>query len=142
MRSIAQYLFPALLLLPVSSNAVQPGKTEQVTAAKTDTTNMPQFFIDKFFVPAAAIETFKARTKINRRLIKRLPGFIEDHIYESTDERGNLTCITVATWASAEALSKAREVVQAEYKKEGFNPAAMLEQLHITIERGIYQETE
>ncbi len=142
MKAIARYLFPALLSAPMLGHAVQPRKAEQVTETKNHSASMPQFFIDKFFVLAAAIETFKARTKINRDLIKTIPGFIEDHIYESIDEQGNLTCVTVATWSSAEALSKAKEVVQAEYKKEGFNPAAMLQELHITMERGIFRETE
>ena len=39
-------------------------------------------FIDKFFVPAVAIKEFQQRVKINREMIKQLPGFIEDAAYE------------------------------------------------------------
>ena len=101
---------------------------------------MQQFFIDKFFVPARAVVAFKARVKINRDFIRGLPGFIEDHVYEYTDEQGNLTCITVATWASVEAVNKAKEAVQAEYKKQNFDPADMLEKLQIKMDRGVYKE--
>ncbi|WP_165760313.1 ester cyclase [Niastella populi] len=95
-------------------------------------------FIDKFFVPAAAIKEFRERVKINRNFIEKLPGFIEDAAYEYTDNDGNLIFITVAMWQSAEALNKAKEAVQAEYKKEGFDAPAMFKRLGITVDRGIY----
>ena len=95
-------------------------------------------FIDKFFIPAAAKAEFYERMHINRSLIKKLPGFIEDAAYEYTDNDGNLVCVTVAQWENKEALNKAKEVVQAEYKKQGFDMPAMLKRLNIVIDRGIY----
>jgi|GEM_PF-494485 len=96
------------------------------------------YFIDQFLVPANARQEFIERTTINRQFIKTLPGFIEDAAYERTDEQGNTVFVTVAVWESKEALDKAKEAVQAEYKKQGFNPQAMMERLHITMNRGIY----
>lgn len=95
-------------------------------------------FIDKFFVPAAAIKEFHERVKINRDFITKLPGFIEDAAYEYTDKEGNLVCVTVALWQNAGALNNAKEAVQAEYKKEGFDAPAMFKRLGITADRGIY----
>ena len=97
-------------------------------------------FIDKFFVPEKAKQEFMERVRINRNFIKTLPGFIEDTAYERTDEHGNLIFITIAVWENEEALKKAKEAVQAEYKKQGFDLAAMFERLNITMDRGIYQE--
>jgi predicted ester cyclase len=97
-------------------------------------------FIDKFFVPATAIKEFKERVMVNRDLIKKLPGFIEDAAYEYTDKDGNLIFITVALWQNNEALNSAKEAVQAEYKKEGFDIQAMLKRLGITADRGIYTQ--
>lgn len=97
-------------------------------------------FIDKFFVPHAAKAEFYERMRINRSFIKNLPGFIEDAAYEYTDADGNLICITVALWENNEALNKAREAVQAEYKKQGFDAAEMFKRLNITADRGIYTE--
>lgn len=99
-------------------------------------------FIDKFRVPAAAKQEFYERMNINRSFIKNLPGFIEDEAYEYTDANGNLTCVTVALWESREALAKAKEAVQAEYKKQGFDAAEMLKRLNITADRGIYTPVE
>jgi len=99
-------------------------------------------FIDKFFVPAAAKQEFYERMGINRAFIKQLPGFIRDDAYEYTDDKGNLICVTVAQWESKEAFSKAREAVQGEYAKQGFDMGAMLKRLNITIDRGVYTEVE
>lgn len=96
------------------------------------------YFIDKFLVPPAGKQEFYERTRVNREFIKQLPGFIEDAAYEYTDNNGNLVCVTVALWESPEALNKAREAVQSEYKKTGFDAAAMLKRLNITADRGVY----
>jgi predicted ester cyclase/heme-degrading monooxygenase HmoA len=97
-------------------------------------------FIDKFLVPEKAKEEFMERVNINRNFIKTLPGFIEDAAYERTDEHGHLIFVTVAVWENEEALKKAKEAVQAEYEKQSFDPAAMFERLHISMDRGTYQE--
>lgn len=98
-----------------------------------------RIFIDRFEVPQESKAEFIERMNINRNLIKNLPGFVEDAVYERNDELGNLICVTVAVWESEEAIKKAREAVQAAYKKEGFNLQAMLERLNITmVERGVY----
>lgn len=97
-------------------------------------------FIDKFIVPENAKQEFMERVRINRNFIKKLPGFIEDAAYERTNDEGNVVFITVAVWENETALQNAKEAVQATYKKEGFNPAEMLERLNITIDRGTYTE--
>ncbi len=101
---------------------------------------MRQIFIDKFLVPEKAKQEFTERVNINRNFIKKLTGFIEDGAYERTDEHGNLIYITIAVWENEDALKKAKEAVQAEYKKQGFNPAEMFERLNITMDRGTYKE--
>ena len=96
-------------------------------------------FIDVFIVPQAAKPEFMERMKRSRDFIVTLPGFIEDTAYERIDEQGNLVCATIAVWTSEDAVNKARETVQAQYKKEGFNLQAMLQRLNITLkERGLY----
>jgi heme-degrading monooxygenase HmoA len=91
---------------------------------------MKQIFIDKFIVPAQAVNEFTNRMNSNRDFIKKLPGFIKDEAYERTDEQGNLVCITIAIWENEEVMKKARETVQAEYKKQGFDMPAMLTRLY------------
>lgn len=97
-------------------------------------------FIDKFLVPEAARQEFLQRVAFNRNFIKTLPGFIEDAAYERTDEQGNLIFITIAVWQNEQVLKDAKEAVQAEYQKQGFNPAEFFEKENITMERGTYKE--
>ncbi|WP_127128534.1 ester cyclase [Pseudoflavitalea rhizosphaerae] len=92
-------------------------------------------FIDRFVVPASALTEFKQRVKINRELIRTIPGFIEDATFENKDSNGNTIYVTIAQWTSQESLQKAKEAVQAAYKKEGFDIAAMLSRLNITLDR-------
>jgi len=98
-----------------------------------------QVFIDKFFVPKNAKQEFDERANINRNFIKKIPGFIEDNVYERVDEQGNFIVITTAIWKNADAIKKAKEAVQDEYKKEGFDMQGMLKRLNIIIDRGIYK---
>lgn len=95
-------------------------------------------FIDRFVVPAVARNEFLARVKINRDFIRQLPGFAGDEAVERIDEKGNTELITIALWRDAEALGHAKEAVQAYYLQEGFEPAAMMKRLGITMERGVY----
>lgn len=103
---------------------------------------MIQFFIDQFFVPEKAKAEFTERMMINRNLISNLPGFIEDAVYDRMDEQGNLICLTVAAWENEDAVKNAKEVVQAEYKRAGFDLPAMLERLGIKMERGLFRKKE
>lgn len=99
---------------------------------------MEQIFIDRFIVPQQAKAEFMERMMINRSFIKQLPGFVGDDAYESRDDDGNFLCITIAVWAGEDALKNAKELVQAEYQKQGFNLPAMLARLNIRMERGQY----
>lgn len=97
-------------------------------------------FIDKFLIPPSAKKEFMARMAMNRDFIRNLPGFIEDAAYAYYDEQGNAIVITIALWENDDAVQRAKEVVQAEYKRIGFNPGEMMQRLHITMDRGLYKE--
>ena len=99
---------------------------------------MEQIFIDRFIIPQSAKVEFTERMQINRRFISKLPGFVRDDVYERQGEDGNFLCITIAVWVSEAMLKNARELVQAEYQREGFNLPALLERLGIQMERGQY----
>jgi len=97
-------------------------------------------FIDKFIVPAKAKTSFLERMNHNRSFLKKLPGFVRDEAYEQTDDEGDLTLITIAVWENIDFVSKAKEAVQAEYKRIGFNLSEFLQQSNITLERGVFHE--
>jgi steroid delta-isomerase-like uncharacterized protein len=120
-----------LEVVPANPATLLPGKKAEKEHVR---------FIDKFIVPAKAKQEFVERMNINRNFIKKLPGFAGDEVYERTDEQGNFICITIAVWENEDALKKAKDAVQAEYKRQGFDPAKMLERLNITMDRGTYKE--
>lgn len=101
--------------------------------------NAQVVFIDKFVIPAAAKEEFMKRTDYNRKFIRNLPGFVRDEVYEGADMAGNTLLTTIAVWESQEALARAKEAVQAEYKRIGFNTAEFTKQMGITLDRGVYK---
>ncbi|QOG02890.1 antibiotic biosynthesis monooxygenase [Flavobacterium sp. MDT1-60] len=136
------------LLIGIICLALFTSKTHAQTAIVNSQTEakkseaMKQIFIDKFIVPEKSKQEFLERVRINRNFIKHLNGFIKDDAYESTDEKGNLIYMTIAVWENEAVLKKAKETVQAEYKKEGFNISEMLERLNIVMDRNIYKEAQ
>jgi len=142
----AMILFGVLLAMSAkiyaqAANSKQTAKMETTQTTK-EQANSAHVLIDRFVVPQNAKGEFIERMNINRNLIKNLQGFVEDNVYERVDEQGNLIVVTVAVWESDEAIKKAREAVQAEYKKQNFNMPEMLKRLNITIDRGIYARVE
>jgi len=134
-------LWGILFAFPAKIYSQTPNsKTEVKMEAIKKSETSEQIFIDRFIVPEKAKQEFTERMNINRSFIKNLPGFIEDTVYERVDEQGNLIVVTVAVWANPEAIKKAKEAVQAEYQKQGFNVQEMLTRLNIIIDRGVYKK--
>jgi len=128
-------------LQEINAVPTNPGKPAQENA-NTFVHQDKISLIDKFFVPIASKAEFYERMHINRSFLNNLPGLIRQDAYEYTDQDGNLVCVTVAQWESKEAIAKAKEAVQAEYKKEGFDMPGMLKRLNITMDRGIYTDVQ
>ena len=101
---------------------------------------MKQILIDKFLVPQEAIEEFTNRMNYNRNLIKGFTGFLGDTVYKRTDENGEMVIITIAEWKDEKSIAMAKEAVQTEYRKTGFDLPRFITRLKITMERGIYNE--
>ena len=82
---------------------------------------MKQILIDKFLVPREAIEDFTNRMNYNRNIIKGISGFLSDTVYKKINENGKIIIITIAEWKDENSLATAREAVQNEYKRNGFD---------------------
>lgn len=96
------------------------------------------YFVDKFFIPKTSIDEFINQMKSNQDFIANLSGYIKMEAVQKTDGDGNLTIITIAVWESQNKLDEARQSVQTEYKRVGFNPAEFYQRLNIKMEREIY----
>jgi predicted ester cyclase/heme-degrading monooxygenase HmoA len=98
-------------------------------------------FVDRFVVPKQSYPEFYERATINRNFIKTLPGFVRDEAYEMKDVDDNIIFITVAIWATEEAIKNAKVAVQQEYARQGFDMSELISRLHIVIERGNFKQT-
>ncbi|GBF37585.1 antibiotic biosynthesis monooxygenase family protein [Leptospira johnsonii] len=103
---------------------------------------MQKVLIDTFVVPKKAEEEFFTRVRVNRNMIKALPGFIQDSAYIREKSGDEIQFVTVAIWENEEAISNAKKEVQASYQKEGFDMPGMLQRLGISIERGIFETSK
>lgn len=103
---------------------------------------MHQIFIDKFIIPESSFNEFSERMNYNREFLKKISGFIQDTVYKSVDEQGNILIITIAEWQDELSLKKAKELVQNEYKRINFNPSEFMSRLSVKMERGTYQEID
>ena len=149
MKRINYKIIMAILAMPFalyaqSSNhknlTTQPIKTQN-NMDTIQTEQEMKILIDRFSMPESAVEEFTQRMNYNRHLIKRLPGFIRDDVYEMKDDKGNLAVITIATWQNQTFINEAKKAVQEDYKKTGFNMQQFIQQRNIVLlERGIYQK--
>jgi hypothetical protein len=98
--------------------------------------------IDRFMVPTAAMQDFKARIKLSMRIIEKQAGFVSESAYEQTDHKERSTYITIVAWESREDLEKSMPCVQVEYERLSFDPTRTMESLHIALDRGIYTEVK
>jgi uncharacterized protein YndB with AHSA1/START domain len=111
---------------------------ETLNEIKKISEQIRQIFIDKFIITESAFEEFLVRMNNNREFIKKIAGFVQDKVYKSVDEQGNILIITVTEWEDEISLKQAKDLVNEEYKRINFNPSDFLLKLNIKMERGIY----
>ncbi len=94
--------------------------------------------IDKIVIPKKSVEEMLKQTSSLNLFIKKLPGLISQQAFQHTDDEGNMTLITVATWKDQHALNNAREAVQGEFQRLNLNPQEFFSRLAIKMERSVY----
>ena len=118
---------------------VVPFDLSSLTAKRGDGDQVS--FIDKFFVPKASVKEFTERMNYNRNFIGQQPGLVTSERYDQYDENKNLIIITIAIWQTQDHLNKAKDAMQAEFKRIGFAPQEFYKRLDIKMERGIYNSS-
>ncbi len=103
------------------------------------TNENPVYFVDKFFVPKSSIDEFTKQMKYNRAYIANLSGYIRGEAFQKVDDEGNLTIMTIAIWENQDKLNEAKQAVQIEFKRIGFNSVEFYQRLKIKMEREQYQ---
>jgi heme-degrading monooxygenase HmoA len=98
------------------------------------------FRVDRFKVPAAARAEFMARSLSTHKLLRTLPGYVDDVLLEQPGDSDVLNIVTIVIWKDAEAFVSARAAAQEHYKKTGFNPGEVIKRLGIEADMTTYQE--
>lgn len=97
------------------------------------------YFVDKFFVPKASINEFTKQVNYNRAFVANLSGYISGEAFEKPDSEGNLILMTIAVWENSDKVNQAKQAVQSEFKRIGFNPLEFYQRLNIKLEREEYR---
>lgn len=113
-------------------------KQENSNIHLADNPGKAVFFIDKFIIPSEALASFTKQMQYNRNFIRLLEGFITDYAMSRQTQDGDTELVTVAIWKDQNCLDHAKQMVQEEYKRIGFNPPSFLQELKITMERQQY----
>jgi heme-degrading monooxygenase HmoA len=99
--------------------------------------------IDKFNVPISARPVFLERVRETHALLRTLPGFAGDAIFEQISGPGEINFITFASWESDEAFAAAAgETVTARYREEGFNPVELFAKLGMKADLANYRRLD
>lgn len=97
---------------------------------------------DKFKVPPSARGEFLERVRSTHQLLKTLPGFVRDAVFEQNNRPGTFNFVTLVEWENAEALEAAKKAVMVKHEKMGLNPREMFARLGIDADLGNYTQIE
>jgi hypothetical protein len=110
------------------------------TSSLDDRADGPRYRIDKFVVPAEALNDFLKQVERIDAALSALPGCAQHLvlIQESHPGERDVHVLTLVEWASAAHMQSAKAQMQARYEREGFNPAACLQNLGVVADLGVY----
>jgi heme-degrading monooxygenase HmoA len=100
------------------------------------------FRIDGFKVPAAVRSEFTRRAHASHQRLRTLPGFVEDHLLESTGQDGTTNVVTIVIWTDAAAYDAAKATMQRHYGESGYDPGVVLKSLGIEADMAAYTQLQ
>jgi hypothetical protein len=98
--------------------------------------------IDKFKVPQSVRIEFLERVRTTHQLLRTLPGFVRDAVFEQTSGPGVFNFVTLVEWESAAALEGAKQVIMAKHAEREFNSGEMFTRLGIDADLANYVQFE
>lgn len=96
--------------------------------------------VDKYKVPASAEAEFQTRAMATQEMLRQQPGFIEARLLKKSGGPGVFNFVSIAVWASAEAVSAAKDAVAAYHKSKGTNPDEFRARNNIEVDIATYEE--
>jgi heme-degrading monooxygenase HmoA len=102
---------------------------------------METVLIDTFIVPEESKARFLEEVHKSASFLRTLPGFVEGYVYERTDGESRRNIVTTAVWKDEDAFQNARKNAAEGFEKIGFNPAEIMKDLKVEIERAVYRRS-
>lgn len=93
-------------------------------------------------VPEDRRDELIARISMTHSVLRRQAGFMRDQLLESRAPDGTTTVVTIAEWASADAIPAAAAAVRELHARERFDPHEFLQRLGIDAEFGRFRPLE
>lgn len=94
--------------------------------------------VDKFIVPAEALDEFMARVVMIKDMLEAMPGCRQNLVLEQVGGPGAFNVVTFVEWQDAQALENAKAAVTARYKEMNFNPQEIISRLGVTADIANY----
>ena len=109
-----------------------------VTAAKDHPTTA-LYRVDKFTVPAHAVDAFVAQMKHLQATLQAQPGCLHATVLTQLGGPGRFNVLTWVEWQDQAAVDQAAPAMQRQFAVENFDPKAFLQQLGAEADLGLYR---
>lgn len=109
-----------------------------MTQISNDKNQEARFRIDKFAVPADALNAFVAQMKHLQHTLRSLPGCENACVLTQVNGPGRFNVLTWVEWKDSASVANATAVMQKKFADEGFDPKAFTERLRVDGDLGVY----
>lgn len=99
-----------------------------------------RFRIDKFAVPAHAVDEFVAQMKHLQSTLQAQPGCANAAVFTQLSGPGRFNVMTWVEWEDQASVDAAAAVMQKRFASDGFDPKAFLQRLGVEADLGVYGE--
>jgi heme-degrading monooxygenase HmoA len=97
-------------------------------------------FINKFTVPRDSFAEFRDRMSVVQKFIETQTGLVSNETFESENEDGNFSVISIAKWKDTQNFERAKIAVQTHREKNGINQQELYQKLNVKFEVGVYRK--
>jgi heme-degrading monooxygenase HmoA len=109
-----------------------------MTQVSNDESQAARFRVDKFAVPADALDAFVAQMKHLQHTLRSLPGCENACVLKQVAGPGRFNVLTWVEWKDPASVAHATAVMQKKFADEGFDPKAFTEKLGVQGDLGLY----
>ncbi len=99
-----------------------------------------RFRVDKFAVPAHAVDEFVAQMKHLQSTLQAQPGCANAAVFTQLSGPGRFNVMTWVEWDDQASVDAAATVMQKRFASDGFDPKAFLQRLGVEADLGVYGE--